>query len=160
MLGFEDLTAEGNWQQWVRQLSGLGDAGTLKEGFSWRAGVAALLISLAVYVLYRFIRRVVPMIRAIARVRRAKRRRRVGTRVEFYKHFADLYRQTDLGPYYDLVRAGKLTIEDCRRGKRMLEAMSHWQYYLDRDPVLGTVREKSEALPGALAAAERQSRRA
>ncbi len=72
-------------------------------------------------------------------------------RVEFYKHFADLYRQTDLGPYYDLVREGKLTIDDCRRGKRMLNAMSHWEYYLDKDPVLGTVREKSETLPGAMA---------
>jgi radical SAM superfamily enzyme YgiQ (UPF0313 family) len=79
-------------------------------------------------------------------------------RVEFYKHFADLYRQTDLGPYYDLVREGKLTIDDCRRGKRMLEAMSHWEYYLDKDPVLGTVREKSEALPGALAARRRSAR--
>ncbi|HUT01387.1 MAG TPA: radical SAM protein [Phycisphaerae bacterium] len=78
-------------------------------------------------------------------------------RVKFYKHFADLYRQTDLGPYYDLVRQGKLTIEDCRRGKRMLDAMSHWEYYLDKDPVLGTVREKSEALPGALAAYRRSA---
>jgi len=78
-------------------------------------------------------------------------------RVAFYKHFADLYRQTDLGPYYDLVRDGKLTIEDCRRGKRMLDAMSHWEYYLDKDPVLGTVREKSEALPGALAAYRRSA---
>jgi len=79
-------------------------------------------------------------------------------RVEFYKHFADLYRQTDLGPYYDLVREGKLTIDDCRRGKRMLDAMSHWEYYLDKDPVLGAVREKSEALPGALAARRRGAR--
>lgn len=76
-------------------------------------------------------------------------------RPEFYKHFANLYRQTDLGPYYDLVRAGKLTIEDCRRGKRMLDAMSHWEYYLDKDPVLGTVRSKAEALPGAVAAYRR-----
>ncbi|MGB2822098.1 MAG: radical SAM protein [Phycisphaerae bacterium] len=79
-------------------------------------------------------------------------------RVEFYRHFADLYRQTDLGPYYDLVREGKLTIDDCRRGKRMLDSMSHWEYYLDKDPVLGTVREKSEALPGALVARRRSAR--
>ncbi len=71
-------------------------------------------------------------------------------REEFYKNFAELYRQTDLGPYYDLVREGKLSIDDCRRGKRMLEAMSHWEYYLDKDPVLGNCRPKSEALPGAL----------
>jgi radical SAM superfamily enzyme YgiQ (UPF0313 family) len=76
-------------------------------------------------------------------------------RVDFYKHFANLYRQTDLGPYYDLVRQGKLSIEDCRRGKRIFDAMSHWEYYLDRDPILGTVRGKSEALPGALAAVRR-----
>ena len=81
-------------------------------------------------------------------------------RTDFYKHFANLYKQTDLGPYYDLVRAGKLTIEDCRRGKRMLDAMSYWEYYLDKDPVLGTVRSKSEALPGALAAYQRSARAA
>jgi radical SAM superfamily enzyme YgiQ (UPF0313 family) len=80
-------------------------------------------------------------------------------RKEFYRHFARLYQQTDLGPYYDLVREGKLTIEDCRRGKRMLDAMSHWEYYLQNDPVLGEVRDKSEALPGALAAAGRSAAR-
>ena len=73
-------------------------------------------------------------------------------REEFYKNFASLYQQSDLGPYYDLVREGKLTIDDCRRGKRMLDAMSQWEYYLDKDPILGDVRKKSEALPGALAA--------
>ncbi len=73
-------------------------------------------------------------------------------REDFYKNFARLYQQRDLGPYYDLVREGKLTIDDCRRGKRMLDAMSQWQYYLEKDPVLGDVRKKSEALPGALAA--------
>ncbi len=70
-------------------------------------------------------------------------------RTEFYQHFANLYRQSDLGPYYDLVREGKLTVDDCRRGKRMLDAMSHWEYYLDKDPVLGKCRQKSETLPGA-----------
>jgi radical SAM superfamily enzyme YgiQ (UPF0313 family) len=78
-------------------------------------------------------------------------------RVTFYKNFANLYKQTDAGPYYDLVREGKLTIDDCRRGKRMLDAMSHWEYYLDKDPVLGTVRGKTEALPGALAPRQRGS---
>jgi len=81
-------------------------------------------------------------------------------RVEFYKHFANLYRQTDLGPYYDLVREGKLTVEDCRRGKRMLDAMSHWEYYLEKDPILGAVRKKSEALPGALTVRGKRIRRA
>ncbi len=70
-------------------------------------------------------------------------------RVEFYKHFAELYRQNDLGPYYDLVREGKLSIEDCRRGKRMLDAMTHWEFYLEKDPVLGNVRSKSEGIPAA-----------
>lgn len=74
-------------------------------------------------------------------------------REEFYRLFAGLYQQRDLGPYYDLVREGKLTIDDCRRGKRMLEAMSQWQYYLEKDPVLGDVRKKSEALPGVFSAA-------
>jgi hypothetical protein len=37
----------------------------------------------------------------------------------------------------------------------MLDAMSHWEYYLDKDPVLGTVRGKTEALPGALAPRKR-----
>jgi len=71
-------------------------------------------------------------------------------REEFYQHFASLYLQSDLGPYYDLVRAGKLTIEDCKRGKRMLEAMGHWEFYLEKDPVLGNCRSKAEALPGAM----------
>ncbi len=39
-------------------------------------------------------------------------------REEFYQHFAGLYRQTDIGPYYDLVQSGKMTIEDCRRARK------------------------------------------
>jgi len=77
-------------------------------------------------------------------------------REKFYQCFADLYKQTDLGPYYDLVREGKLTIDDCRRGKRMLDAMSNWKYYLQNDPVLGNVREKSDALPGALSISKKK----
>jgi radical SAM superfamily enzyme YgiQ (UPF0313 family) len=69
-------------------------------------------------------------------------------RVEFYQRFANLYRQTDLGPYYDLVREGKLSVDDCRRGKRMLDAMSHWEYYLEKDPVLGPARGESEHRSG------------
>ncbi|MFB3893014.1 MAG: radical SAM protein [Phycisphaerae bacterium] len=71
-------------------------------------------------------------------------------RVEFYKNFANLYRQTNLGPYYELVSEGKLTIDDCKRGKAMLDAMTDWEKYLDKDPVLGNCRPKSEALPGIL----------
>lgn len=58
-------------------------------------------------------------------------------REEFYRHFAALYRQTDIGPYYDLVQSGKMTIEDCRRGKRMLDAMADWERYIEKDPILG-----------------------
>jgi hypothetical protein len=61
-------------------------------------------------------------------------------REEFYRQFSGLYRQTDLGPYYDLVRAGKLTIDDCRRGKAMLDAMSEPERFFARDPVLGRRR--------------------
>lgn len=65
-------------------------------------------------------------------------------RVEFYKHFANLYRQTDLGPYYDLLRDGKLTIDDCKRGKQMLDVMSRWELYLPGDPVLGQTGRTQE----------------
>jgi radical SAM superfamily enzyme YgiQ (UPF0313 family) len=58
-------------------------------------------------------------------------------REEFYQHFADLYRQPNLAPMYDLVRAGKLRVEDVRRGNEMLKAMSRCENYLDNDPVLG-----------------------
>jgi len=68
--------------------------------------------------------------------------------VEFYKHFANLYRQDDLGPYYDLVREGKLTVDDCRLGKRMLEVMSRWELYLENDPVLGEGVRKNRSPAG------------
>jgi hypothetical protein len=38
--------------------------------------------------------------------------------------FRCLYRQRDIGPYYELVRAGKMTIADCKRGKRMLDTLA------------------------------------
>jgi len=53
---------------------------------------------------------------------------------------------------------GKLSVDDCRRGKRMLDAMSHWEYYIDQDPILGSVRDHSEALPGAALAAKRTNK--
>ncbi|MBI5722562.1 MAG: radical SAM protein [Planctomycetes bacterium] len=71
-------------------------------------------------------------------------------REEFYRQFAGLYHQTDLGPYYDLVRSGKLTIANCKQGKAMLDSMSRWEQFLEKDPVLGKCRDKSQALPGAL----------
>jgi radical SAM superfamily enzyme YgiQ (UPF0313 family) len=59
-------------------------------------------------------------------------------RETFYQHFAELYTQTDLdlGHYMDLVRQGKLTIANLKRGKQMLAAMSHWENYANNDPVL------------------------
>jgi len=61
-------------------------------------------------------------------------------REEFYRHFASLYRQTDIGPYYDLVQSGKMTIEDCRRGKKMLDALADWERYIEKDPILSQTR--------------------
>jgi len=58
-------------------------------------------------------------------------------RETFYRHFAGLYRQYDIEPYIDLVRAGKMTVEDCKRGKRMLDAMADWTRYIEKDPILG-----------------------
>jgi hopanoid C-3 methylase len=58
-------------------------------------------------------------------------------RERFYQNFADLYRQRNVGPYYDLVQAGKMTVDDCKRGKRMLDAMADWQRYIEKDPILG-----------------------
>ncbi|MFP4139441.1 MAG: B12-binding domain-containing radical SAM protein [Phycisphaerae bacterium] len=57
-------------------------------------------------------------------------------RDEFYQQFAKLYHQNDLTPYYELVSDGKLTIDDCRRGKAMLDEMSEWTNYIPGDPVL------------------------
>jgi radical SAM superfamily enzyme YgiQ (UPF0313 family) len=71
-------------------------------------------------------------------------------RERFYELYAGLYKQTGLGPYYELVSQGKLSIADCRKGKGMLEAMTHWKLYLEKDPVLGRCRDKSQALPSAL----------
>jgi transglutaminase-like putative cysteine protease len=90
MLGFEDLAAEGDWPKWIKQLRGLGNAESLNKGFSWRAGVAALFVSLAFYGVYRFLRRILPVFRTFTRMRRARRRRLAGTRIEFYKRFESL----------------------------------------------------------------------
>jgi radical SAM superfamily enzyme YgiQ (UPF0313 family) len=65
-------------------------------------------------------------------------------REEFYQRFANLYKQVDLGPYYDLVSEGKLTVADVRRGKQMLDAMSQWESYLPLDPVVGDLDNAPE----------------
>lgn len=57
-------------------------------------------------------------------------------RERFYQNFAGLYRQRNLGPYYELVSAGKMTIADCKRGKRMLDALAQWERYIEKDPIL------------------------
>jgi len=59
----------------------------------------------------------------------------------FYQNFANLYRQNDIGPYYALLQAGKMTIEDCKRGKIMLDAMADWEQYIENDPILKTQNE-------------------
>lgn len=56
----------------------------------------------------------------------------------FYQNLANLYRQRDIGPYYDLVKTGKMTIKDCKRGKIMLDVMADWKQYIEKDPILGT----------------------
>lgn len=61
-------------------------------------------------------------------------------REKFYQNFANLYRQTDIGPYYDLVQAGKMTIDDCKLGKSMLDAMSDWERYVQSDPLIGNTQ--------------------
>lgn len=58
-------------------------------------------------------------------------------REEFYRNFAELYRQTDLAPYFEMIRNGKLTIEDMKRGKEMLDSMSRPETYAVNDPILG-----------------------
>jgi radical SAM superfamily enzyme YgiQ (UPF0313 family) len=69
-------------------------------------------------------------------------------REDFYHHFADLYRQTDLRPYFEMVRSGKLTIENMKRGKDMLAAMSRWENYIVNDPILGRRAHLTEFRPG------------
>lgn len=56
----------------------------------------------------------------------------------FYQNFANLYSQSNIGPYYDLVQSGMMTIEDCKRGKIMLDAMANWERYIEKDPLLST----------------------
>lgn len=69
-------------------------------------------------------------------------------REEFYRRFADLYRQRDTQPYVEMVRQGKLSIEDLKRGKAMLDQMSRGENYAARDPLLrpgGASRTVSQA---------------
>jgi hopanoid C-3 methylase len=66
-------------------------------------------------------------------------------RERFYQNFASLYRQRDIGPYYDLVRAGKMTVADCKHGKRMLDDMADWERYIEHDPILGVSRRRGIA---------------
>ncbi len=57
-------------------------------------------------------------------------------REKFYQNFSELYRQNNMAPYYDLVRAGKMTIADCKHGKEMLKAMAQWERLIEKDPIL------------------------
>ncbi|MBN1845968.1 MAG: radical SAM protein [Sedimentisphaerales bacterium] len=58
-------------------------------------------------------------------------------RERFYQKFAQLYQQTNWGPYFDLLREGKISMAECKRGKAILETMANWKLYLHNDPVLG-----------------------
>jgi len=58
-------------------------------------------------------------------------------REQFYRHLADLYRQTDPTPYIEMLHRGVLSIADVKRGKAMLDAMSKWENYTVNDPILG-----------------------
>lgn len=73
-------------------------------------------------------------------------------REKFYQLFADLYRQRNTGPYYELVKTGKMTIEDCKKGKTMLDAMADWERYIEKDPILGaSSRHTAHPFPSAQA---------
>jgi hopanoid C-3 methylase len=67
-------------------------------------------------------------------------------REKFYQNFASLYRQRDIGPYYELVQTGKMTIADCKQGKRMLDSLANWERYVENDPVLNADRRRPIAL--------------
>jgi radical SAM superfamily enzyme YgiQ (UPF0313 family) len=67
-------------------------------------------------------------------------------REEFYRRFAALYSQPNLGPYYDLVREGKVTVDDLRLGNEMARTMSRWEWYAENDPILG--RPAKSPVPG------------
>jgi radical SAM superfamily enzyme YgiQ (UPF0313 family) len=66
-------------------------------------------------------------------------------REKFYQNFANLYAQSNIEPYYELVQAGKMTIEDCKRGKIILDAMANWERYIDKDPVLAKMQQSGYA---------------
>ena len=57
-------------------------------------------------------------------------------REEFYRNMAELYRQINLAPYFDMIRNGKLTIANMKQGRDMLAAMSQWENYARNDPIL------------------------
>jgi radical SAM superfamily enzyme YgiQ (UPF0313 family) len=78
-------------------------------------------------------------------------------REEFYRNYAELYRQTDLTPYFQMLRDGALTVEDMKRGKEMLDAMSRWENYAVNDPVLG--RRQGLYQPAQPAKARRHTKR-
>jgi radical SAM superfamily enzyme YgiQ (UPF0313 family) len=66
-------------------------------------------------------------------------------RERFYQLYAQLYRQADMTPYFDMVRDGRMSIEDVRFGKEMLDFMSQWENYVVNDPVL---RDQASAATG------------
>jgi hypothetical protein len=58
-------------------------------------------------------------------------------REEFYQHFAELYRHVNPEPALELVRRGRMSMANLKRGYKMLKEMSQWEFYAQADPILG-----------------------
>jgi radical SAM superfamily enzyme YgiQ (UPF0313 family) len=58
-------------------------------------------------------------------------------REEFYYEYSQLYSQVDVRPYLDLMHAGKLTIENLRQGREILDQMQDYKGFFPGDPILG-----------------------
>lgn len=71
-------------------------------------------------------------------------------REEFYRRFAGLYDPAGAAPAFELVRRGAISLEDFKRGYKMLRQLSRWESYAESDPVLGR-REGTETAATATA---------
>lgn len=58
-------------------------------------------------------------------------------REEFYQNFASLYRTPNPDAFYNLLRQGRLSIEQIKVGNRIMKPFGRWENYLEGDPVLG-----------------------
>lgn len=69
-------------------------------------------------------------------------------REEFYQHYASLYDQPDYRPYVDLLKCGRVQIEDLKGGWEALKLMAKWELYAQNDPVLGDSQTLQDAGTG------------